>query len=106
MKVHLPQTTVAINAKQIMQLVNARTGLVFSDDVIRDRLLRRKTPGYCPVRPLHARLSGRKNGVVIDANDYPAFEAWIADRPIDKCPALTADELAAVGAKVAANQAA
>lgn len=96
----------AINAGQISALVRMRTGLVFSDDAIRNRLLRRKTPGYCPVAPLHTRLSGRKNGVVIDARDYPRFESWIADRPLSDCPDLTAAELESVGAKTAAQQAA
>lgn len=106
MKVSSQQLPIAINARQIGMLLRSRTGLVFSDDVIRDRLLRRKTPGYCPIRPLHTRLSGRKNGVVIDARDYPRFESWIADRPIADCPDLTAAELESVGAKSAAQQAA
>lgn len=95
---------IACNSRQIAQLLEARTGLRYSYRNIYQRLTTRRD-GVCPVTPLHTRLSGRKNGVVIDARDYPAFEAWIADRPIEQCPPLTADELAAVGCNPAAQAA-
>jgi len=89
-------TIIAINSRQIAQLLKARANVDYNYRDIYMRLTQRN-PDFCPVKPSYTAITKRKNAVVISIDDYPAFESWIADRAIGDCPYLTIQELISVG---------
>jgi len=84
--------TTAINAIQLSQLFATRTGISYSDDNIRNKLIRR-TSRICPVPPLTDDLP-RKNGLVWPLDRYLEIEGFLLARDVSTLPPLTrTDEL-------------